>query len=217
MESEILTLEEVAQYLRVSERTVYDWAQRGEIPAGKLGTSWRFKRSEIESWVDRKLSGRKPLDDTHTVDLKRVLTPDRIITLEAASKTDALNELVECLARAPQIKNEEELREGIFRREELMSTGIGQGIAIPHVRLDSVKDLGVALGICRTPLTDYPALDNMPVEIIIMIAAASDQHAYYLKTLAYLSGLLKDRTTREFVLSSEDTLRIYEVLTGGGK
>ncbi|MFP4564832.1 MAG: helix-turn-helix domain-containing protein, partial [Spirochaetia bacterium] len=144
MESEILTLEEVAQYLRVSERTVYDWAQRGEIPAGKLGTSWRFKRSEIEAWVDRKLSGRKPLDDSHTVDLKRVLSPDRVITVESASKADALNELVACLARAPQVKNEEDLREGIFRREELMSTGIGGGIAIPHVRLDSVKDLAVA-------------------------------------------------------------------------
>jgi PTS system nitrogen regulatory IIA component len=115
------------------------------------------------------------------------------------------------------VKSEGDLREGIFRREELMSTGIGGGIAIPHVRLESVKDLAVALGICRTPITDYPSLDNRPVEIIIMIAAASDQHAYYLKTLAYLSGLLKDRTTREFILSSEDTERIYEVLTGGEK
>ena len=49
---DILTLEEVAAYLRVSERTVYDWANKGEIPCGKLGTTWRFKRSEVERWVD---------------------------------------------------------------------------------------------------------------------------------------------------------------------
>ena len=49
---EILTIEEVARYLRVSERTVYDWAQKGKIPAGKLGFSWRFKRSDIQRWAD---------------------------------------------------------------------------------------------------------------------------------------------------------------------
>ena len=49
MEDDILTIEEVANYLRVSERTVYDWAQKGEIPSGKIGTVWRFKKSEIES------------------------------------------------------------------------------------------------------------------------------------------------------------------------
>ena len=47
MEDDILTIEEVAKYLRVSERTVYDWAQKGEIPSGKIGTVWRFKKSEV--------------------------------------------------------------------------------------------------------------------------------------------------------------------------
>ena len=51
MEDNILTIEEVAKYLRVSDRTVYDWAQKGEIPAGKIGTVWRFKKSEVENWV----------------------------------------------------------------------------------------------------------------------------------------------------------------------
>ena len=58
MTSEIMTIEDVAKFLKVSERTVYDWAQKGEIPCGKLGTSWRFKRDEIENWVSRKLTPR---------------------------------------------------------------------------------------------------------------------------------------------------------------
>ena len=49
MGDDILTIEEVAKYLRVSDRTVYDWAQKGEIPAGKIGTVWRFKKSEVET------------------------------------------------------------------------------------------------------------------------------------------------------------------------
>ena len=56
MEDDILTIEEVAKYLRVSDRTVYDWAQKGEIPAGKIGTVWRFKKSEVENWVNARLS-----------------------------------------------------------------------------------------------------------------------------------------------------------------
>ena len=56
MDGDILTIEEVAKYLRVSERTVYDWAQKGEIPAGKIGTVWRFKKSEVENWVNARLS-----------------------------------------------------------------------------------------------------------------------------------------------------------------
>ena len=52
MEDDILTIEEVAKYLRVSERTVYDWAQKGEIPSGKIGTVWRFKKSEIEKYAE---------------------------------------------------------------------------------------------------------------------------------------------------------------------
>ena len=47
---EIMTLPEIARYLGVSERTIYDWAQKGKIPAAKLGNAWRFKRSVIDQW-----------------------------------------------------------------------------------------------------------------------------------------------------------------------
>src|SRR3546814_18145477 len=52
-EGEILTLEEVAAFLRAGKRTVYRFAQRGEIPAFKVGGTWRFRRSELESWIDQ--------------------------------------------------------------------------------------------------------------------------------------------------------------------
>ena len=49
----LMTVEDVATYLRVAERTVYDWAQRGSIPCGKLGASWRFRRTDIDQWLSR--------------------------------------------------------------------------------------------------------------------------------------------------------------------
>ena len=178
MQDDILTIEEVAKYLRVSERTVYDWAQKGEIPAGKIGTVWRFKKQEVENWVNARLSSQsqKPAE---TVQLKNILSVDRIAFISQSSKRDALVELSEVLAKAPQIKNAQELTQEILKREELMSTAIGKGIAIPHVRLSSVTDLVMAVGICKTPITDYQTIDDEPVKLLFMIAAAYNQHSYY--------------------------------------
>ena len=156
MGDDILTIEEVAKYLRVSERTVYDWAQKGEIPAGKIGTVWRFKRSEIEKWVNERLSsGARPEETATLVRVRNILSPDRIVFITHSTKHDALTELATNLATAPQIKNEKELVSGILEREELMSTAVGRGIAIPHVRLSSVTDLVMSVGICKNDIIDF--------------------------------------------------------------
>ena len=105
MEDDILTIEEVAKYLRVSERTVYDWAQKGEVPSGKIGTVWRFKKSEIEKWVNERLSsGTKAAAPGNQIQVKNILSPDRIIFLNHSTKHDALVELASNLSTAPQVK-----------------------------------------------------------------------------------------------------------------
>ena len=109
MDDDILTIEEVAKYLRVSERTVYDWAQKGEIPSGKIGTVWRFKKSEIERWVNERLSSNRPVSLINSVKIQNIISLDRIIFLDYPSKRDALIKLAENLSTAPQIKNKEEL------------------------------------------------------------------------------------------------------------
>ena len=78
-------------------------------------------------------------------EISRILVPQRVLILESKTKKNALQTLAECLATAPQIKDCDALIKGIFYREELMSTGIGMGIAVPHVRLDSVT--GPVLGV----------------------------------------------------------------------
>ena len=105
MEDDILTIEEVAKYLRVSERTVYDWAQKGEIPSGKIGTVWRFKKSEIEKWVnDRLSSGTKANSVNQVIQIRNILSPDRIVYISQSTKHDALVELAANLSTAPQVK-----------------------------------------------------------------------------------------------------------------
>ena len=194
MEDDILTIEEVAKYLRVSERTVYDWAQKGEIPSGKIGTVWRFKKSEIEKWVNERLSSNQKKEESNpTVIVKNILSPERIVFIDHTTKRDALVELANNLSTAPQVKYKDELVTEILKREELMSTAIGRGIAIPHVRLSSVTDLVMCVGICRNDIIDFQTIDETPVRILIMIAAAYNQHTYYLQTLSFFSSKLKEK------------------------
>lgn len=213
MNDEIITIEEVAQYLRVSERTVYDWAKKGEIPAGKIGTVWRFKKDEIERFLNERLSAGASSLPINSMHIKNVLSLDRIIFMNYTSKRDVLTELSQTLAKAPQIKNADELVSGIFKREELMTTAIGSGIAIPHVRLSSVTDLVMAVGICKNPVIDFNAIDDVPVSLVFMIAAAYSQHSYYLRMLSDLSAKLKNKDLRESLLSAETAEQVYKILT----
>jgi nitrogen PTS system EIIA component len=212
MDDDILTIEEVARYLRVSERTVYDWAQKGEIPSGKIGTVWRFKKSEIERWVNERLSSNRPAGVFSVVQIQNILSPDRILFLNYSKKRDSLVALAENLAGAPQIKSRQELVAEILRREELMSTAIGRGIAIPHVRLSSVTDLVVSVGVSQSDITDFQSLDDVPVRLLFMIAAAYNQHAYYLQTLSFFSSKLKNGELRASLLASKTPQEVYSLL-----
>jgi nitrogen PTS system EIIA component len=212
MDDDILTIEEVAKYLRVSERTVYDWAQKGEIPSGKIGTVWRFKKSEIERWVNDRLSTNRMSSNFNSVQVQNILSPDRIVFLNHSSKRDALMALADNLATAPQIKNRQELASEILKREELMSTAIGRGIAIPHVRLSSVTDLVISVGISQCDIVDFQSLDDVPVKLLFMIAAAYNQHAYYLQTLSFFSSKLKNSDLRNQLLQVKSPTEAYGLL-----
>ncbi|MDR1024304.1 MAG: PTS sugar transporter subunit IIA [Treponema sp.] len=214
LSDDILTLEEVANYLRVSARTVYEWAQKGEIPAGKIGMVWRFKKPEIEQWVNERLTDKRLSPLVSTVPVPHILSPDRIVFLNCSSKRDVLATLCENLSASPQIKNRQELLTEILKRDELMSTAIGRGIAIPHVRLSSVTDLVVSVGVSRTDIVDFQTLDDEPVRLIIMIAAAYSQHAYYLQTLSFFSSRLKNPQLRSAIMDAREAPEVYRLLTG---
>jgi PTS system nitrogen regulatory IIA component len=220
--NDILTIEDVAQYLRVSEHTVYDWAQKGAIPAGKIGTVWRFKREELEKWVNVRLSGgaanvefseKNRKDGIH---IETFLSPDRVLFLNHSTKQDALSALAENLADAPQVKNRRELVEQILKRDALMSTAIGRGIAIPHVRLASVTDLVASVGVSRVDLADFQPLDDEPVRLLFMIAAARNQHAYYLQTLSFFSSHLKNQALRNSLLNAQTEKEVWNILINIG-
>lgn len=212
IKSEIMTLEEVAEYLRVSERTVKEWVAQGKLPGGKLGTSWRFQRSEIENWVNQKLSPRIKDVDNKANNLSTLISKERIIFLDNSSKNEILNQLIDLAAELPGIQSREELADAVYRRESLMSTGIGLGIGVPHVRLNNVKDLYMSIAIAKNGIPDYEALDDIKVNIVVLIVAGRNQHSQYIKALSQMAKLLKNDEVREKLVQSENADQVYEIL-----
>jgi PTS system nitrogen regulatory IIA component len=153
-----------------------------------------------------------PEDEKPAIGVTNILSPDRIVFLERANKIDSLTCLAQRLASAPQVKNAPELLAEILKREKLMSTAIGHGLAIPHVCIASVSDLVMAVGISRNAITDFQLIDDSPVHFVIMIAAAANQHSYYLRTLSHFSARLKDTALRSALLDAQTPSEAFGLL-----
>jgi len=147
--------------------------------------------------------------------LKDVVSPGRIVFLNSESRTDMIKSLVPYLADIPGMPDIDDMEAAFLQREEMMSTGIGMGIGVPHVRLPGIDTLVMVIGIHKTGISDYPAIDNLPVRIVAMIAAGTSQHGEYIKMLANIVSLLKSFETRRRILETDSSEEICRILCGG--
>ena len=131
--------------------------------------------------------------------------------IKATNKEGVLRELVELLAKAEGIKNREDLVKVLLSRETLGSTGIGQGVGIPHAKTNAVKKLVAALGICPQGI-NFDALDGEPVHIFFLLVAPEDSAGPHLKGLARISRILKDKYFRESLKALNDEKAILKLI-----
>ena len=214
-ENEIMTLEEVANFLRMSERTVTEWVNKGKLPGGKFGTSWRFQRTEIENWVNSQLSPNIKNISEESESLVSLLSKERILFLETQNKEETINKLIDVSYTLPGIKNREQLAEAVFNREKLMSTGIGLGIGVPHVRLSGMTNLYMSMAINKNGITDYNSLDDIPVKIVILIMASNAHHSRYIKVLSQIAQIMKNTEIRKKIMASKNSGDILRNLKRG--
>jgi len=144
------------------------------------------------------------------------LAPERVIFLKSTTKADALEELIQAAKNFSENITLEELRKAVWEREEMMSTGIGQGIGIPHVRLPGLEKITMAVGISREGIADYESLDNKPVHVIVLIAVPQGQHELYIRLLAEIVGILKREDIRRAIIEAKDASEAYKILTRMG-
>lgn len=131
--------------------------------------------------------------------------------MKATTKEAAIRELVDSLAKAEGIKNKDELVKVLVSRESLGSTGIGQGVGIPHGKTNAVKKLVAAFGICHHGV-DFDALDGEPVYLFFLLVAPEDSAGPHLKGLARISRLLKDKFFRESLKQLTDEKTILRLI-----
>ena len=133
------------------------------------------------------------------------------LNLKANSKMEVLDQLVVVLYDAGRLNDKELYKEEILKRESLSSTGIGEGIGIPHGKTSAVKKASLALGIFKDGV-DFDSLDGAPVNIVFMIAAPEGANNEHLETLSRLSVLLMNPEFKEGLLSSKVPEDVFSLL-----
>lgn len=119
---------------------------------------------------------------------------------EGVTKSVALDCLVDAIADAGWVTDREAFRKAVFEREAIMSTGIGGGVGIPHVRIDEVSQPAIAVGVSSSGI-EYDTLDDKPVNVMVLFAMPSGSHKDYLGLLAQVMLALKAPGFREKLIA----------------
>jgi len=132
--------------------------------------------------------------------------------LEADNKFNAIEELARVFENSDVCSDVDTLIKALKEREEILSTGIGLGIAIPHAKINSVKEMAFAIGVSKKGI-DFDSLDGNPAHLIILVAAGERQHKDYLKLLSNIMAILKNETTKNNIIaygSPEEIIALLE-------
>lgn len=134
--------------------------------------------------------------------------------LESSDKLDSIEELAQVFESSGICDNIALLIQSLKEREEIMSTGIGFGIAIPHVKISSVREMSFAIGVSKKGI-DFASMDDIPVHLVILVIAGEKQHKEYLKLLSNIMAVLKVEEVRNRIINSGNPGEIIEILNNG--
>ncbi len=142
--------------------------------------------------------------------LTDILQPDcLIVPLRADDKQAAIFQLADLLCEKTGIADPAALKEAIWKRETVRTTGIGGGVAVPHGKTEQVPKLKMAIGRTAAPL-EFGAIDRHPVELIILLASPVDQTGPHIEALSRISRMLIDPDIRDQLKALPDPESLYE-------
>ncbi|MFO7830801.1 MAG: PTS sugar transporter subunit IIA [Desulfuromonadaceae bacterium] len=214
-----VNVKETARLLSVSEKTVYRWIKRNLVPTYKVHGSYRFKRAELLDWATSKrrhvieepfeLCGREkePLPK-----LADALNAGGIVYRVAGNSRDEVIADAVSHLRLPDEVDLEMLKKVLIIREELASTGIGDGIALPHPRnavLDHLTRAKVNICFLEHPV-EYGALDSKPVHTLIIVVSPSLRLQLHL--LSVLQYILRDAALRQLLATQPGRDEVFAAI-----
>ena len=142
-----------------------------------------------------------------------IIHPERIrIDLMSGGKMDVLSELGNLLAAGSTIVSADAVTQTLVDRERLATTGVGGGVAIPHGKLEGLKNILAAVGISRTGIS-FDAVDNAPVHIFVALVAPLNSSGDHLRALARISRLLKDPSIRQRLIEARFPEDVYGIIS----
>ena len=133
------------------------------------------------------------------------------VDLKARNKKEVINEMTAVLAKTNKISDKEKVVKILLEREELGSTGIGQGIAIPHGKTNQVDDVIITFGSSKQGI-DFESLDGEPVYLLFLLLAPLESSGVHLKALAKISRLLKDKYFRQALRDAKNIDEVIKVI-----
>ena len=204
-----LTVRDAAELFGVSEKTIYRWVEQKGLPAYRINKQFRFNRTELLEWA---AAGRTSLSpgilrqpetgEEHLPDPVQALAAGGIHYRVAGTDRDSVLRSVVELLRLPDHVDREFLLQVLLAREALGSTGIGEGIAIPHARnpiVLNVEHPTITLCFLENPV-DFAALDGRPVTTLFtLVSLTVRSHLHLLSRLAFIlsSGDFRDVLKRQ--------------------
>ncbi|XXM70565.1 PTS fructose transporter subunit IIABC [Lysinibacillus sphaericus] len=134
-----------------------------------------------------------------------------VLNLQASSKASVIDELVSVLDKGGKLQDAEEFKKAILNRESQSTTGIGEGIAIPHAKTSAVKSPAIAFGKSEGGI-DYESLDGAPAHLFFMIAATEGANQTHLEALSRLSSILMDASVRKELVDASTEEEVLEII-----
>lgn len=196
----ILTLRELAQMLRVNERTILRMLKSGQLQGAKIGGQWRFNSSQIDGLFfaaeQATAEGEEDLSlamltRSHIgIPISRVMSDTRMVmSIGARDAAGAIEELTNPRMLNPVLLDVKDLRTKCLAREELLSTGVGNGVAIPHPRdpLVTLRAPAVVVFGRSAEGIDFGAADGKPVHLFFLMCSQNiELHLHLMGRLARL-------------------------------
>ena len=133
------------------------------------------------------------------------------LNFEANNKEEAIEKFINSLEKTGTIKEPNALKDALLEREKLGTTGIGQGIAMPHARSSAIKDLTVAFFRSEKGI-DFKSMDSEPVHLVFLLLAPVTAGGHYLKLLAKISRLLRGDDFRTALMEAKDVSSVLQII-----
>lgn len=145
--------------------------------------------------------------------LTDILKPQNILVpLQANTKNEAIGELVSLLARNNEIQDAKAVLDAVLERETTRTTGIGNGLAIPHGKCNGTNQLVMAIGKLATPI-DFQAIDGRPVSLVWLLTSPPDKTGPHIHALARISRLMTIDKFRQALSLAKTPQEIFDVIS----